>query len=809
MLPWRLIACVLLPFAGGYYLSYLFRTINAVIAGDLKSELDLGAADLGFLTSIYFLVFAAVQLPFGMLLDRYGPRLMQSLFLLIAGFGALVFALADGIIGLVVARVLISVGVATALMAGLKALVLWFPPDRLALANGWLIMLGALGGLTATAPAEVVVQSLGWRGLFALLAALSALFALLILVAVPERAGGAAAGKPGPVVRLTSIIRDPRFWRLAPLSATGVATTWSLQGLWAAPWLADVAGLERNAVVQHLSLMAIVVCLAALLLGFAAGWWRRAGKDIHLLLAGVLGLSMLAQLALLLGWPVSTHVAWAVIAAAGAATVLSFAILPEYFPKEASGRANSALSLLHVGGAFLLQYATGVIIEQWPQTAGKYPVEAYQMGLGTALALQVAALVWFVAAPSVWRAQHPRSAPACIGRRAAAPTAYALALATWTREAGQARRHAASWRLAAAASLILCAGLAGALSMTLSRSAAALHFVEVDHAQHNLLRLHAEITMPSDPQGGAHLASTDVLLPLPPDEAVAGASRDLKATGSTALENPSATATAEHKQPEESTAAKVSAHVDQENATEIVRVSVLEQPAAAFRRHGSARPHQQRRVRRPVPERAHGAALRPAEGAHARERAFRHRQARARVPGRDALAGHRGNRHAHRARGTLVAHARTSSVHRGASGRNCGVDSRADRRKKPQVNAAPVRNGGCAALDKAEIRSATRTQSVASFRRLGCAKLMRSSEDASGARQARASCDPLLSLVTEVSDWLLDSLSELAVKHVASGESATSSLDHLACQQRQEAVALFCAVRSRRFCASERSSVCA
>ncbi|MBX9591699.1 MAG: MFS transporter [Hyphomonadaceae bacterium] len=772
MLQWRLIACVLLPFAGGYYLSYLFRAINAVIAGDLKSELDLGAADLGFLTSIYFLVFAAVQLPFGMLLDRYGPRLMQSLFLLIAGLGALVFALSDGLIGLVIARILISVGVATALMAGLKAIVLWFPPDRLALANGWLIMLGALGGLTATAPAEVVVQSLGWRGLFAVLGALSALFALLILVAVPERAGVAAVSKPDRVVHLSSIICDPRFWRLAPLSATGVATAWSLQGLWAAPWLADVAGLERSAVVQHLSLMAIAVCVAALLLGFAAGWWRRAGKDIHLLLAGVLGLSMLAQLALLLGWPLSTHVTWAVIAAAGAGTVLSFAILPEYFPKEASGRANSALSLLHVGGAFLLQYATGLIIEQWPQTAGKYPVEAYQVALGTALAMQVAALVWFLAAPLVRRAQHALSASASIRRHVGKPTAYALALAAWRREAAQARQHAASWRMAAAASLILCTGLAGALSMTLSRSAAARHFVEVDQTKRNLLRPRIEVALlPSDQQGGAYLATADVQLPLPPDEMVSSPSRDLKAAGPTGLENPSAIATVEHRQPEGATTAKVSAHVDQENATEIERVSVLEQPEVAFRRHGSARPHQQRRVRRPVPERTHGAALRPANGAHSRTRALRHRQAHARVPGRDALAGRRRDRHAHRARGTLVAHARTSSVHRGASSSNCGVDSCSDRRKKPQIDAAGARNGGSAALDKPRIRPGTCTRHITGFPPwLSCQKLTRASEDSRRARQSSGSCDPLLSLVTEVSGWLSDSLPDLAVKHAASRE---------------------------------------
>ena len=70
----RLAVCVLLPFAAGYYLSYLFRSINAIVAGDLSSELGLSAADLGALTSAYFLVFAAVLLPCGVLLDRYGPR---------------------------------------------------------------------------------------------------------------------------------------------------------------------------------------------------------------------------------------------------------------------------------------------------------------------------------------------------------------------------------------------------------------------------------------------------------------------------------------------------------------------------------------------------------------------------------------------------------------------------------------------------------------------------------------------------------------------------------------------------------------
>jgi MFS family permease len=397
MSPARRIACVLLPFAAGYYLSYLFRSINALIAGDLTAELGLSAADLGLLTSVYFLLFAAAQLPFGVLLDRHGPGTIQSALLLLAGVGALVFALADDLVGLIIGRALIGLGVALALMSGFKAIVLWYPAERVALANGWLVMLGALGAVTATGPADLAVSALGWRGLFALLAAVSALTALLVLFVVPDTCAKPKQSTARRSASLSSIYRDPRFWRLAPLSTLGIGTSWSLQGLWAAPWLRDVAGLDRPAVVQHLGFMAIALSVSALLLGAVADRARRADMRTEIVLASTLSLSMAAQLALIVGPPLPSHLLWVVIAAAGAATVLSYASLASYFPAEASGRANAALNLLHMGGTFVLQCATGFIIEQWPQPDGRYPVEAHQAALAICLAVQLAALVWFAA----------------------------------------------------------------------------------------------------------------------------------------------------------------------------------------------------------------------------------------------------------------------------------------------------------------------------------------------------------------------------------------------------------------------------
>jgi MFS family permease len=486
MSPARRIACVLLPFAAGYYLSYLFRSINALIAGDLTAELDLSAADLGLLTSVYFLLFAAAQLPFGVLLDRHGPGTIQSALLLVAGAGALVFALADDLVGLIMGRALIGLGVALALMSGFKAIVLWFPADRVALANGWLVMLGALGAVTATGPADLTVSALGWRGLFALLAAVSALTALLVLFVVPDTS---AKPKPSTARRsasLSSIYRDPRFWRLAPLSTLGIGTSWSLQGLWAAPWLRDVAGLDRATVVQHLGIMAIALSVSALLLGAAAARARRAGVRTEIVLASTLSLSMAAQLALIVGPPLPSHLLWVVIAAAGAATVLSYASLASYFPAEASGRANAALNLLHMGGTFVLQCATGFIIEQWPQTDGRYPVEAHQAALVIGLALQLAALLWFTAPRqhSLLSMQHVVGHLA-LAQAAQSPQLYAYAVGPATRSAQmeRARRQKIVWRRAAAASGSFCMALMAAVVVQTTRADLSPHITATNLAE--------------------------------------------------------------------------------------------------------------------------------------------------------------------------------------------------------------------------------------------------------------------------------------------------------------------------------------
>jgi MFS family permease len=388
-----LILRVFLPFVFGYYIAYLFRTINAVMAAPLATEMGLGADDLGLLTSVYFLTFAAAQIPIGILLDRYGPRPVQSVLLMVAAVGSTLFAVSDHFLMLLVGRALMGLGVASAMTGGLKALVLWFPGDRVPLLNGLMVMLGALGAVTATLPADLLLDWIGWRELFGLFAGLTAVSAVMIYLIVPE----ATAVATGAVsVGLKKVYADPRFWRVAPLSASCIGTAWALQGLWAAQWLKDVEGLDRAGVVFHLFAMAVALSLGAILLGVAADRLRKRGVGPRALLGLVAAVFIATQFALILRVPIPSYLLWAVVAAIGAATVLSFAILAEYFPKQLAGRANGALNLFHIAAAFAVQYAIGVALQHWTPQAGHYPEIAYQTAFALNLAPQVVAWIWFV-----------------------------------------------------------------------------------------------------------------------------------------------------------------------------------------------------------------------------------------------------------------------------------------------------------------------------------------------------------------------------------------------------------------------------
>ncbi len=406
----QLIVCVLGPFALGYFLSYLYRAVNAVVADDLVADLGLGPGALGLLTAAYLFGFAGFQLPLGVLLDRFGPRKVQASLLALAAVGAAVFAMAPGALGLSFGRMLIGIGCAGGLMAGFKAVALWVPVPRRALANAVIMAAGGLGILVATVPAEAASQAFGWRGMFLGLAGVTVVVAGLLYALVPQQAAtGATAGLKDQLAALVGIYKSPAFWRIAPLVATTCGTHIGIQTLWAGPWLRDIAGLDPDGVARYLGLMAMGFLIGTLTSGAVADWLGRNGIGLLKVMTGFVSFYLVSMAVVAFQLPGAagatgatgaTGAAWFVFGMFGQAGILAYPWMASHFGANLAGRANAAMNFLVFGVAFTCQYTIGAIIGLWPETAsGGYAPEAYIVAFAVFLVIQVVALVWYLLKP--------------------------------------------------------------------------------------------------------------------------------------------------------------------------------------------------------------------------------------------------------------------------------------------------------------------------------------------------------------------------------------------------------------------------
>ena len=389
---------VFLPFALGYFISYFFRNVNAIIEADLVGDLGFSAASLGLLTSVYFISFASFQLPLGLLLDRFGPRRTESVLLIFAALGALIFSMAESLSGLILGRLLIGFGVSACLMASFKAYVLWFPPDRLPLMNGLQMVAGGLGAMSATVPLRTALEFTDWRGVFLILSGLTLFSALVLWLVYPEKEGSAG---PVPMKKqlegLKTVLTSRPFLAIAPLVMFSQSAQMAIQGLWAKPWLRDVAGLDEAECANHLMWMMAAMMAGFFLLGLLSERLYQARK-ISPVTVGVSAMAVfiVLQLLMALGWtaqPMLLMTAFSFFATAG---ILPYAGLSQIFPKALSGRVSTSLNLTVFLGAFAVQWGLGEIISLWPTGVKGYAPESYGAAFGSLAVLQLFGLLWFM-----------------------------------------------------------------------------------------------------------------------------------------------------------------------------------------------------------------------------------------------------------------------------------------------------------------------------------------------------------------------------------------------------------------------------
>lgn len=399
-IPWATVFRALLPFALGYFMSYLFRAVNQVIAPDLIADFDLSPGELGLLTAAYLFGFVIFQLPLGLLLDRFGPRRVQTALLLVSAAGAALFALAPDPWSLTVARGILGLGLCGCLMSAFKANATWLPMSRVALGNATTVAIGALGVVTATRPADWLAQVIGWRPMFDLLALATVGVALLIFVCVPKVQPGRRDSPESLVAQLRvigRILKDPVFWRVAPMVAIMSGAFIAIQTLWAGRWLSDVAGLDRASVADVLLVMAIGFVIGSLTTGWIADRAQRRGLAIELVVGVSFLLFALAQALVILHAPVPRSLPWFLFGFAGQAGNLGYATLAAHFGSGAAGRAQSTANLLLFAAAWALQWGIGVVLDGYRGAGGGAVDPAgYHWAFGLVLALQIVAVLWYL-----------------------------------------------------------------------------------------------------------------------------------------------------------------------------------------------------------------------------------------------------------------------------------------------------------------------------------------------------------------------------------------------------------------------------
>lgn len=409
---------VTLPFAAMGFINQAGRIVVALVGPAIALEFGLSASGLGVLAAAFFAAYALAQLPIGVAMDLHGPRRVQVALALVAAAGFALSALAAEPFWLAVGRFVSGIGIAGALIAVMKAHVQWYPGATLPAVTGAAVFLGGAGALAATLPVQWLLPWIGWRGAFGLLAGLSLATAIWIRLSVPLRPPGAAPPPPRrrlgqEIAEFGRIFSHRQFTRYTPAVALTTALVFTYQGLWAGPWLRDVAGLGAGDRAAALLTYACGMMTGHLLSGLVASRVQARGGD-PMLVPFVCMAGMAAAQAVLIIGPTSVpvlHATWFAFAAVGSCGPVAYAVLAQRFPAAMTARVSTAMNGSMLALVFALQAVIGLILDLWPRTATDgWDRAGYGWAMGLTLVLQAGGIGWMLLAPRVLGREAPRTA---------------------------------------------------------------------------------------------------------------------------------------------------------------------------------------------------------------------------------------------------------------------------------------------------------------------------------------------------------------------------------------------------------------
>lgn len=338
-----------------YVLSQFFRAFLAVLAGPLETDLGLTPEELAFASGLWFLSFAAMQLPVGWALDTVGPRRTAAALLLVGGGGgAALFAMAANAVHIDIAMVLIGIGCSPVLMASYYIFAREFPPLQFATLAALMVGVGTVGNLIASYPMAISAELIGWRASMGGLAALSAVVAAGIALTVKDPAK-LESDMRGSVFDL---LKMPVLWLILPLMFVHYAPAGAIRGLWIGPYLRDVFDASQSQIGLATLLMGLAMIAGVVMYGpldrlMGSRKWVNFGGNA------------LTAAAVLTLWAMPQPGMWTAVALMcavglfGASFPMMVAHGRSFVPPHLTGRGVTLLNLFGIGGVGLMQFVTG------------------------------------------------------------------------------------------------------------------------------------------------------------------------------------------------------------------------------------------------------------------------------------------------------------------------------------------------------------------------------------------------------------------------------------------------------------------
>ena len=398
----RVLAAYILGTAFFLY-AFVHRVSPSIMTGELMRDFNANGAAIGALSSMYFYTYAALQIPVGVLVDRYGPRKLLALSAVVSAAASIGFAISPSVFAASVSRAFIGASVAFAFVGTLSIVTTFFKPVRFAMLAGILLAVGMAGAMVGQAPLRLLVESAGWRGSYYVLAVWAVMMSVMAWVIVPRRPEAAKANntKDRPMVAW-SIFSNAQTWLCGGIGFGLTAVMLAFGGLWSVPWLMTVYGQST----ADASLLTSTLFVGWLVGSPFVGWLSdkiQRRKPI-LLVGAVVGLISFGVIILIPELSRSTLRTLYFINGLGCScVVVCFGLVREWNTPTGSATAIGFTNMCIVGSGAVLQPLVGLMLDnrwQGVMQAGirQYPPEAYQAGFMVLLSVMIAASLcaWFI-----------------------------------------------------------------------------------------------------------------------------------------------------------------------------------------------------------------------------------------------------------------------------------------------------------------------------------------------------------------------------------------------------------------------------